>query len=870
MTLRQLHYTSAPPGPDGSGFRFTSVSDGVGPEVLRLAEPVLGYEPPRDAPLRPAEAELAEFPVAFAHTRLPDGSSLVSRTVYTGVDYTGRYGNFHAHAVHLAPGEFLPHPERPAEQLRPIEVWESPSWRQDAPVGQAPPDLPFLKQGFTFGREVLCRFAAERAEQLAPFLADVRALFADPPGPQLVLVERDPRAVAHWVALATGALPARHAAELTFTTYTRRPYRCGQSIVGIRPDAEFSFGPVELQHHYRVRHGLGGPSSPVAGDPWAELAAAVWLAGRVELFARAAGPEGGFATGRLAALALAAGVPVGAAAARAAAEWACARPTDPAFAGSPGRQDEFWDGLTAGLLAADAVGPDGLRRLAGALHTAGLGARAVAALTATALRAAVLDPSDELAAPALPADPEARRELADSLAPALRARIGDPATDPARLLGLVELAGRLGVDPQAPAGSLAERLTATLTGADPQRADRTRRLLDAPGGAELRAAVLDRLNDLAREDDPAPLAAVVGSRLRFDRAELTDRPHLAAVRRAGRDHAGLSGTRLLTALLNDALSDGTAPSAGAGGDRPEGDPLLLRTVFRLGWPDSPPTVLDAREVLRVCRHPRFPPDLLPRSGLGTGLARAALGAAADDPHAASLAGELLAGFADRGLPPRERAALEALHLAGELRAGRVDRGFTRLALELALRAAPLEAAVATRLTGALAYLLLGGHSGLARGRAPGVAEVLLLDEVGTLARSGDPAALAAYRTRAAGPVLRRDLANDSRYPAACFVAWSSFPDITPGWERTRTDLLDQVLRPTLRALPADARDRIGSLVAATPFRPPGDLAWSTLWADWHRGRGPGLVGRLFGRARPGPPRRGANELTPDQDDRGKR
>ncbi len=176
---------------------------------------------------------------------------------------------------------------------------------------------------------MLCRFAAERADGLAPFLADVRALFADPPGPQLVLVERDPEAVARWVALATGALPARHAAELTFTTYTRRPYRCGQSVLGIRPDAEFSFGPVELQHHYRVRHGLGGPSSPVADDLWAELAAAVWLAGRVELFARAAGPEGEFATGRLAALALAAGVPVGAAAAREAADWVCARPAAP-------------------------------------------------------------------------------------------------------------------------------------------------------------------------------------------------------------------------------------------------------------------------------------------------------------------------------------------------------------------------------------------------------------------------------------------------------------------------------------------------------------------------------------------------------------
>ncbi|MCZ9345396.1 hypothetical protein NGM37_47420, partial [Streptomyces sp. TRM76130] len=42
MSLAQLHYTSAPPGPDGSGFRFTAVGPGVPQALLREAEQLIG------------------------------------------------------------------------------------------------------------------------------------------------------------------------------------------------------------------------------------------------------------------------------------------------------------------------------------------------------------------------------------------------------------------------------------------------------------------------------------------------------------------------------------------------------------------------------------------------------------------------------------------------------------------------------------------------------------------------------------------------------------------------------------------------------------------------------------------------------------
>ncbi|KIX77714.1 hypothetical protein SF12_12445 [Streptomyces sp. MBRL 601] len=64
---------------------------------------------------------------------------------------------------------------------------------------------------FTPARELsrgsLTQFAATRTPWLADFFAAIRTLVADPASPPLVVVERDPVAVARWLALAATALP---------------------------------------------------------------------------------------------------------------------------------------------------------------------------------------------------------------------------------------------------------------------------------------------------------------------------------------------------------------------------------------------------------------------------------------------------------------------------------------------------------------------------------------------------------------------------------------------------------------------------------------------------------------------------------------
>ncbi|WP_244210402.1 GTPase-associated protein 1-related protein, partial [Streptomyces nanshensis] len=322
MSLGQLHYTSAPPGPDGSGFRFTALTPGLPQSVLREAEQLIGYEPPRNAPARPSADELDAFPRAFSYSELSDGSRLLARTVYTGADYSGRWGNFHAHAVHLAPGQQLP------DGALPVSAWESPGWATATPEGGAPPPLSVLPPSSGLDRDGLIAFAASRAPWLAAVFTDLQRQAEDETAPQIVLVERDSADVARWVVLASTVLPRRAVHRLTFTTYTRRPHLAGQRIIGVLPDDAHGLAGSGRRH--RV-HDCAVPPSPDGPEPtpWAVAAARIWSAGALELFQYADRlPGEPFTAGPLSALALCAGIDLPSPHRTAAARWACEHPSE--------------------------------------------------------------------------------------------------------------------------------------------------------------------------------------------------------------------------------------------------------------------------------------------------------------------------------------------------------------------------------------------------------------------------------------------------------------------------------------------------------------------------------------------------------------
>ncbi|MFF5126639.1 GTPase-associated protein 1-related protein [Streptomyces syringium] len=648
MNLPQLHYTSAAPGPDGSGFRFTAVSAALPTALLGEVEQLVGYEPPRDAPGRPTRDELAVFPVAFSHNTLSDGSRLLCRTVYTGTDYSGRYGNFHAHAVRLPEDGSLP------GGLLPIEAWESPSWTDRTPEERHPGPLTTLTPARRVDRAGLIRFCRARADRLEPFLADVRALLHTPDAPQLLVVERDSADTAHWIAVASAVLPRDRADRLTFTTYTRRPQLARQQIIGTLPDADFDLAGAAADHRYRVHDCAGGHSSPARPepDPWAAVAARVWLADRPELFAEAArtGHDTGSDAGLLAVLAARAGIALDAtgrtAAARAAHEHTRADDTlwppllTTLAAGGTDRTPEEWTALAA--LAEE------FSRLADDTATAPL-----------------------------------RGDLHDALDRATAA----PDSPLGPLLALLGLADALHVDPATALPPLTARLTTTLLDGTAEDRQAVRTAL-APHDA-LTATVLDNLDQHAATDDPGRVSHALAA---LPDADLTGHPHLRMAREFG----------VLTAdgrLRPDrpALLDALMKAAGA---EHRAEPSVLRAAFRLVQGDRPLRPVEAGTLLA-----QLPAAWHRAAGLDEVFIQAALDSAPDDREAPDLAKALLVHCAS-ALAPRQRAALLLLELAGELTTGEAQPGFTERALAVRPQAAPLEPGIEKRLGRALADRLL--------------------------------------------------------------------------------------------------------------------------------------------------------------------
>ncbi|MFD6431987.1 GTPase-associated protein 1-related protein [Streptomyces venezuelae] len=184
----------------------------------------------------------------------------------------------------------------------PIDTWRSESWagERDESLGSGFVESELPVPEAHFDRELLVAFARERADRVAPFLADVRRLFEDPAGRQIVLVEDDSETVARWIALACASLPETYVSALTFTTWTADPRRAPQRIIGIGPDAEFDRSDdAVVEYLYRVHDGTGGgPESPPAEpDAWARLTAERWLTGNPPRPPRGAAtdPEGPFA-----------------------------------------------------------------------------------------------------------------------------------------------------------------------------------------------------------------------------------------------------------------------------------------------------------------------------------------------------------------------------------------------------------------------------------------------------------------------------------------------------------------------------------------------------------------------------------------------
>ena len=823
----QLHYTSVPPGSEGSGSPFTVVGADVPHGVLREAERLVGYEAPRDSPERPDAEQLKGFPKAFSFSELADGGRLLSRTVCTGSN--GRPGAFafHAHAFLLPAGTRLP------DGVLPISTWESPRWAESTPPDGRPEPVHRVEPSGLLRKEALTAFAQSRGGWLAPFFADLRAVAADPGAGQIVVVEHDSADVARWIALACTVLPRELAHRLTFTTYTRRPQEARQQVVGALPSSE----SVAHDPRYRVHDCTAQPPSGPVADTWAELCARIWRAGRPEVFGNA--PE---ELGALAVTALTSGIDLRTDARAAAASWAAEQ------AGT--LPDDMLTALVAGLCGGpvphlgsrSATLPGEAEQAALAALLTRLDGRVPASvsgpLAARVLASAVLarGPVPALRAGSLTA--RAHDDLARDLAPALRAGIADTA-EPAtgRPLALLRAADLLDVDCQDQLPELAERLarelvdTSTVDGTttpptsgdtkpspeptgtpqdgEPPADGCPAALLDAvhthPG---LRVALFGSLDTLASTEPAAAARVLRGSGLPL------------GLQQSGFPHLRMCAAPAVAPAESDDRLDRFHGLLRTAGVSPHADPTVLRTALRLTWSGAElPTGQEASLLLKELGS-----DSHRAAGTRELLIEAALTARPDDRAAPALATDLLRCFTTE-LRPGQRTALRLLEFTGLL--GTANEGEEWVARVLSLKAGsaePIPETVVERAFEALAWRLL-------EGQAPA-------NELYALARSAEPRLLAAYERAGRSDRVGERLRTGPAYVAARFCDWSAFPGTDPTWDETRTALLAKVLRPIVRALPTEDQ---GEVEAALDRAGRGKL---DAFRAWNR---PGALGRLAGR-----------------------
>lgn len=808
-----MHHISAAPGDEEAAGRFTAVGPGVSAALLAELEPLIGYALPDGASHRPADAELRSLPQAFTYAVLSDGSRVVGRTAPARGDGTAPV-RFHTHAVHLPPGVPLP-----GDRL-PVEAWRSPHWVSATPVGGGALSDPLglLPPGPAPVREGLDDFAVSRGPWLAAVLADLRRASEEeaPAGGPVVLVERQSADVARWLGLAAVTLPRESVERLTFTTYTRRPGSSALRVVGAPPEDAAAAREAGLRVH------VCADRPPVDGtaDAWARTAARVWRSRAPELFEEARGlPGDPFAAGPLAVIALCAGVVLGPEERAAAAGWAAERP----YALDAKRTGQLVEALTSPGID-DRTGSefDAVGRLFGALDGR-CPASVTAPLAAMLVTEAVRGGNGSLELPRRDAfvGPEGEA-IAGVLGPEILTELesgADGGRPVARTVQLLRVARLLGVNGTEVLPEVVARLARTiLTEADgsegtPAFAPALLELLDEQ--FDVRTALLGALDRIAPEDPGAVARFLERVALPFTGTQALPHLRMCAVAPGAMTTLGRDRSAVWHRVLR------------AAGLSPFAEPLVLRTAVGLVWEDRAPTVEEARLLLEAATS-----DAHRAAGTWARLADAALGAPADTEDGTALAHDLLRAFPQE-IGGRERAALQLLELCRDLRSGAPEPGWTEQVRTLRDRAAPLEPAIQERAFTALTERLLAPDR-------PGA-------ELYAFVRSDDADLIAAYDRAARTEPTRTRLRTHPAYAADCFTNWTAHPHAGTAWTTTAAALLDEVLRPAVRGMTAEAVAEVEETVGRT-----GSSGRANAFRDWNRSRALGRLGRrIAGRVRRG-------------------
>lgn len=226
MAFQQLYYTSCEHGVGGyAGFQFNALSPGAGQRAMREVEQLTVYELPS------WDSSPADAPVNLCHVHdAARGATITANVVYAGTDFSGRAGNYFAHAL------VSDAPSQDFGGLLPVELWESPVWaRAEADDTALPAIIDALPRG-SFDRPTVAAFLGRRPDApivLARLLSAIDTVMRD--GRSLILWSETSTENAYWIAAVSYLMQPDQAREMSFYTYTRRPAQCRAHVIGTVP-----------------------------------------------------------------------------------------------------------------------------------------------------------------------------------------------------------------------------------------------------------------------------------------------------------------------------------------------------------------------------------------------------------------------------------------------------------------------------------------------------------------------------------------------------------------------------------------------------------------------------------------------------------
>ena len=270
MGAPQMYYTSCEVGLAGyPGFQFNAATPGVDPVVLRRVEQGTSYEPPRSLGYQPTPEQIAACPVNLCYLPGADGEpAVLANTVFVGTDYSHRFGNYFVHALSLASVE------DDLGGVLPIDFWGAGFW---ARTEAAQVELPALRPVPTDAAgpattEAFLQGSGRRGWLPQLLTAVERAMVTGERS--VVVVEADSARVAGWVAAVCHLLPPAMNRRLSFATYSYRPGRNTEQLIGTVPETEFVVDEAALQGYFLFDF-VGGQASAVTAHPLAELLTAM-------------------------------------------------------------------------------------------------------------------------------------------------------------------------------------------------------------------------------------------------------------------------------------------------------------------------------------------------------------------------------------------------------------------------------------------------------------------------------------------------------------------------------------------------------------------------------------------------------------------